>query len=226
MEFLTLVFVATAASPWWQDLILWLTVGAGGGFIARLPNIIAAAKGHASSHGGARSVVHYEDTAALLKHEALLEELWRLGVPAAVVGSDGRPIIANDALARLLGYGPAALTSMSFSDFSIPDSNQDEDLRQWSRLVAGQQESYELPLKSWRHANGKTISGRVVVATVRGATWGPARQMVALAMIFDRTAEIEEQARRVAAETAAMTLQWQMSGALPKLPAPTTEGDE
>lgn len=192
----------------WAEILIWLGVGAGSGgglvaFMGRMPAIVRAARGEESQQGDetpVRPVRNYTDSASLIRHDGLLEELWRLGVPAALVAADGTPIVGNDSLARLLDYGPATLAGRSIFDFGEPGANHDEDMRQWSRLVSGMIESYELQMKSWRTAGGDVIHGRLVVAQIPGATWGQNRIKVALLMIFDQTAWIKEKARRAAAE--------------------------
>lgn len=204
----------------WQDVLVYLGVGGGGAgamaLFKRLPVVIRALRGLPPERDQGEAI-NYTNAQELIHHEHLLEELWRLGVPAVLLSADNRTILANEALGRLLDYGPAALASQAFTEFAVNDANFDEDQRQWARLISGQQDSYELPLRSWRSARGERVSGKLVVALVRGATWGAQRLPVVLVMIHDRTAEINELSRRVAAESAMVSMQTTMSQITPRL---------
>jgi PAS domain S-box-containing protein len=103
-------------------------------------------------------------------------DLWRLTaqhspIGMALVGLDGRLLLANRALCEMLGYDAAALCDRGFQELTHPE-DLDADLAQFEQAVAGVIDSYRLR-KRYLHADGHVVWGDLSVAVVRGCEGVP-----------------------------------------------------
>lgn len=89
------------------------------------------------------------------------------GIGISLVGRDGVPVASNPALEQLLGYSPAELQKMHFSEFTHPDDVH-RDLGLYQDLVAGRRRRYEVE-KRYIRKDGELIWGKLVVSAVRDA---------------------------------------------------------
>ena len=89
----------------------------------------------------------------------------------ALVSLEGRFTRVNTALCRITGYSESDLLGTTFQLLTHPD-DLDADLEEVHRVLAGEQESYELE-KRYRHADGHYIWALLSVSLVRGETGAP-----------------------------------------------------
>ena len=82
-----------------------------------------------------------------------------------LVDLDGRVMMANDALRRLLGYSQQMFSSMSFYDYTHPD-DVEHNRELFERLVTGEIEHFELD-KRFLHADGHIVWGHLTSSLLR-----------------------------------------------------------
>ncbi|WP_051551781.1 PAS domain-containing sensor histidine kinase [Nocardioides sp. URHA0020] len=120
----------------------------------------------------------------------------------AMVGLDGRLLMANLAMSEMLGYGVEELTARGFQELTHPD-DLDADLTQFERALAGEIDSYRLR-KRFLHAEGHVVWGDLSVALVRGPDREP---LHFISQILDITAaERERQSMEAVFETVSVGL--------------------
>ena len=90
-------------------------------------------------------------------------ELAPIGI--GVVTLDGRVVMSNDALRRLLGYSREAFAEMSFYDYTHPD-DVERNRELFDELVAGRSERFELE-KRFLHADGHVVWGQLTSSLLR-----------------------------------------------------------
>lgn len=110
----------------------------------------------------------------------------------AIIDTDLRFVRVNAMLCQLLGYSPAQLKEMRFSDLTLEGlENYDRDVTR--RLIRGEAPSIEMNLK-WRGSNGREVWVRVNATIIREPTGAP---LYGLAMVEDvtrsRLAEADKQ---------------------------------
>jgi PAS domain S-box-containing protein len=101
----------------------------------------------------------------------------------ASVALDGRWIMVNDALCRLLGYPKTELLQKDFQQLTHPEDLA-ADLAQAQRLLAGEIPSYSME-KRYRRKDGSFVWARLTGAAVRDAT---GRTLEFIAIVEDITA--------------------------------------
>ncbi len=106
----------------------------------------------------------------------------------ALVGTDGRWIMVNRALCRLLGYSEEQLLRIEFQDITHPD-DLDDDLELVNRVLAGEMESYQIE-KRYIRKDGTVISILLSVVLVRNESGAPVHFV---AQILDLTDRLEAQ---------------------------------
>jgi hypothetical protein len=85
----------------------------------------------------------------------------------ALVGMDGRPLLANAALQKMLGYSDEELCRMPFAQFTHPDDcATDQEL--YRQLIQGTRKSYQIE-KRYLHKDGQVVWGRLSASMVRAA---------------------------------------------------------
>ncbi len=85
----------------------------------------------------------------------------------ALLGVDGRPVLTNAALQKMLGYTGEELSHMSFQDFTHPDDCA-ADVELYQQLVQGARKSYQME-KRYIRKDGQVVWGRLSVSLARGA---------------------------------------------------------
>jgi hypothetical protein len=86
----------------------------------------------------------------------------------ALVGVDGRPVITNTALQKMLGYTGEELNRRSFADFTHPKDHA-ADAELYQQMIRGERESYQIE-KRYICKDGQERWGRLSVSAMRGAT--------------------------------------------------------
>ncbi len=86
-------------------------------------------------------------------------------VPAALATPDGRLVVANQALASMLGYDIDTLLTMTWQDLTAPEMVPDE-LRRVADILAGRSDSYRC-FKQYVHADGHRVWGDLSVSCIR-----------------------------------------------------------
>jgi len=83
----------------------------------------------------------------------------------ALVGADGRPILTNAALEKMLGYTGEELSRMPFVDFTHPEDCA-EDLANYQQLIQGTRKRYQME-KRYLRKDGQVVFGRLSVSVAR-----------------------------------------------------------
>ncbi|MBI5585791.1 MAG: PAS domain S-box protein [Deltaproteobacteria bacterium] len=100
----------------------------------------------------------------------------KAAVAAAIVDLNGKVIEANEADGRFLGYSPAELIGMHYTQFTHPrDIALDGSL--YRSLVEGRRQSYEIE-KRYIRRDGKVVWGRLAVSMIRDSKGRPAYTLV------------------------------------------------
>nr|WP_281385881.1 ATP-binding protein [Nocardioides luti] len=128
--------------------------------------------------------------------------MWRLTlqnspIGMALVGLDGRVLMANRALADMLGYADDELCARGFQELTHPD-DLEGDLELFSRARSGEIDTYRVR-KRYRHARGHTVWCDLSVAAVRGPD---GETLHFISQIIDVTEQREAAARLEAAHAA------------------------
>lgn len=103
----------------------------------------------------------------------------------ALVALDGRWIMVNSALTRLLGYSEDELLALTFQDITHPD-DLDADLDLLNQLVAGDIESYQME-KRYLTADGAVVWALLSVSLVHDEVGHP---LYFISQIEDITARV------------------------------------
>lgn len=145
---------------------------------------------------------------ALLNSEARFRAIFKkAAVGIALVNLDGRPLVSNPALERMLGRSGEELSKMVFTEFTHPDDAA-SDWALFEELIEGERHFYQLE-KRYYHKDGRVVYGLLTVSLVNGVTVNPP---FIIALVDDITtrklAEEELLARtsQLAAVTDAMTI--------------------
>ena len=101
-------------------------------------------------------------------------------IGVAIVELDGRPVLANAALERFLGFTAAELTRLTYHDITLRDDLA-VDAELAKQLAAGETDHYVVE-KRYVRKDGAVVWGRLTVSLLRSATGEP--QFV-LAMVED-----------------------------------------
>src|SRR6185312_12995399 len=130
----------------------------------RARRIPAAIRPHSRPHP--RSSRHKPDMCNSPAHtEAQFRTIFnQAAIGIALVDFSGRPQQCNPALEKLLGYSEAELCQMTFPEFTHPDDLQ-ADLDLYTRLVAGEQDHYQLE-KRYIRKDGKIVWTRLTISLV------------------------------------------------------------
>lgn len=114
-----------------------------------------------------------------------LKEIVRLApIGIGIVDREGRASLTNDALSKMLGYGPDELAELPFEVFTHPDDlARNEEL--FDELMAGDRESFEMD-KRFIHKEGHVVWGRLLVSLLREGDGEPSH---AIGLLQDITEE-------------------------------------
>lgn len=142
----------------------------------------------------AQKTAEFQQAASLAKLDAIVENA---AVGIAMVSLEGRPLMVNNAMARMLEYTPEELCEMHFADFTYPP-DAEIDLAHFERLNAGEINSYDME-KRYITKSGRLTWAGLHVSLVRAAT-GEVLYAVAIVLDLNARKEAEDLAARNAAE--------------------------
>ncbi len=114
----------------------------------------------------------------------------------AIVDMHGRPVMANPALERMLGYTAEQLQRMTFTDFTHPDDAA-ADWGMFEELLRGERDAYTME-KRYIRADGRVVWGHLTVSLIRDEAAGPPRYVIG--MVEDITVRKEIETRLLEAE--------------------------
>jgi diguanylate cyclase (GGDEF)-like protein/PAS domain S-box-containing protein len=83
----------------------------------------------------------------------------------ALLDKQGRPILSNAFLSRMVGYSHGELSQMRFADFTFPDDIE-KDSTQFTELMEGRIPVYSME-KRYVHKNGNLIWAKLLVTVLR-----------------------------------------------------------
>ena len=113
----------------------------------------------------------------------------------AMVGVDGRPVLTNPALEKMLGYTGEELTRMPFVEFThLEDRAKDIDLYQ--QLLGGARQGYQVE-KRYLRKDGQVVWARLSVSLARESAH---HANFAIAMVEDMTERRELEAQFIEAQ--------------------------
>jgi len=121
----------------------------GGFLIAILTGIATMVANFKSSFGGA----------------FLDDVFYKLDVPMAIVGFDGKPVHANRALERLLEYSENELRKMHFREITA-DEDKERDTELFQEIIDGHRNDYWIT-KTWISKRGHRVTGVLQVMVIR-----------------------------------------------------------
>ncbi len=101
----------------------------------------------------------------------------------ALVGEDGRPLITNPALQRMLGYTGEELGRMIFTEYTHPEDCP-KDMESYQELIRGARDSYHME-KRFIRKDSQVIWARLSVSLAQATAGDPG---FAVAMVEDITA--------------------------------------
>ncbi len=82
-----------------------------------------------------------------------------------IVSAEGRPVSANQALQRMLGYSESELRAMTFADYTHPDDCA-QSTRMAQEIREGRRNNFQME-KRYVHKDGRLVHARATVAGVR-----------------------------------------------------------
>lgn len=104
--------------------------------------------------------------------EALFRAIFAgAGIGIALVDTEGHVRQTNPALQAMLNYTDEELGAMTIAEFTHPDDLA-TDLTQWTELVAGKREGYQIE-KRYQRKDGRLVWGRLTVSLIRDAQGNP-----------------------------------------------------
>jgi two-component system, cell cycle sensor histidine kinase and response regulator CckA len=113
----------------------------------------------------------------------------------ALVGADGRPILTNAALQKMLGYTGEELSRMLFQEFTHPDDCA-RDINNYSQLIQGLLKDYQLE-KRYIRKDGQVVWTRISVSVARDEA---GRADFAIKMVEDITERRNLEAKFIEAQ--------------------------
>ncbi|HEY3378959.1 MAG TPA: EAL domain-containing protein [Armatimonadota bacterium] len=117
------------------------------------------------------------------------------GIGIALVSPDGKPLRANPALLRMLGYAEEEFLQLTLGDFTHPDDLA-TDLKLFTELRQGLRDSYQME-KRYLRKDGGILWGRLTVSTINNPAGDEAFTLKMIEDITERK-ENEDQLRLVA----------------------------
>jgi PAS domain S-box-containing protein len=113
----------------------------------------------------------------------------------ALVGADGRPILTNAALQKMLGYTALELSRMPFEEFTHPDDCA-RDLNNYQQLIQGALKDYQME-KRYIRKDGQVVWARISVSLAGQAA---GRAHFAIGMVEDITERRNLEAKFIEAQ--------------------------
>ena len=112
-------------------------------------------------------ITHSKRTAESLREseERFRTTIENAGIGIAILDLNGRPILCNSALQKMLGYSQEELSRMVFTSFTHPD-DRERDWQLYREILEGKRGDYQVE-KRYIRKNGQFIWGRVTVSLVK-----------------------------------------------------------
>ncbi len=107
----------------------------------------------------------------------------------SITALDGRILMANRALCRLLGYAKDTLETLSFRDFTHPDDLA-KSTADMQRVLAGEIDSYQME-KRYLHRDGRTVWVQLTASLLRNTEGAPLNFIAQVEDISDRKRDQE-----------------------------------
>jgi PAS domain S-box-containing protein len=117
----------------------------------------------------------------------------------ALVDMEGRPLVSNPALQKMLGYSAEELRKMVFTEFTHPE-DAGRDMGLYKELLAGKRNEYRVE-KRYIHRNGQIIWGNLTVSLVRNPDGSP-RFAIGMAENITERKRAEEELKQRAVQLA------------------------
>jgi len=138
-----------------------------------------------------------ERTAAALRaSEARFRTIFEsAAIGIVLVDLAGRPVEANPAIERMLGYSRDELRDMVFTEVTHPD-DVSADWALFAALVAGRRDAYQME-KRYLHKDDHVVWGNLTVSLIRDETGTP---QFTIGMVEDITARKEIEANLIEAK--------------------------
>ena len=95
----------------------------------------------------------------------LKDVFYKLDVPMAIVGADGKALHVNRAMERLLEYSESELRRMHFREFTA-DEDKDKDTELFQEILDGKRNDYWIT-KTWISKRNHRITGVLQVMVLR-----------------------------------------------------------
>jgi two-component system cell cycle sensor histidine kinase/response regulator CckA len=150
-----------------------------------------------------RAMQEVEERAESRRRQAALQETEQrlriiftqspLGI--ALVGADGRPILTNAALQKMLGYTGEELSRMPIQEFTHPDDCA-RDMTNYGQLMQGALKDYQVENRYIRK-DGQVVWARISVSVVPDAA---AQTRLAIGMVEDITERRDLEAKFIEAQ--------------------------
>ena len=138
---------------------------------------------------------------------------WRAAIGISVNTSEGRPILSNPALEKMLGYIGDELRTMDYLQFTHPDDRQSET-RLMADLIAGRIDSYRVE-KRYICKSGRMMWGRLTVSLLHQPDEESRRFVAMVKDITDpKRAESDSRQRKAELEVIAKPLLGDATGHL------------
>jgi len=135
-------------------------------------------------------------TSALRESEARFRTIFAgAAIGIVLVDLTGRPVEANPAVERMLGYSRDELRGMVFTAVTHPD-DVSADWALFAELVAGRRDAYQME-KRYRHKEGHIVWGNLTVSLVRDERGTPE---FTIGMVEDITDRKEMEANLIEAQ--------------------------
>ncbi len=135
-------------------------------------------------------------TSALRESEARFRAIFAgAAIGIVLVNVEGRPIEANPAIERMLGYTREELRGMVFTEVTHPEDTV-ADWALFEELVAGRRDAYQME-KRYLHREGHVVWGNLTVSLVRDEGGTP---QFTIGMVEDITARKRMEANLIEAQ--------------------------
>lgn len=106
------------------------------------------------------------DLAAFGQNGLFKDIFYSLDFPMAIVGTNGKPMLVNSALERVLEFSESELQRMEFREFTHP-ADVETDAQLFQEIMEGKRDRYSIT-KRWITKRGYVVWGLLNVTSIRG----------------------------------------------------------
>ncbi|MFB2939174.1 PAS domain S-box protein [Aerosakkonemataceae cyanobacterium BLCC-F154] len=123
--------------------------------------------------------------AALRESEARFRAIFeRAAIGIALVDMEGKPVVSNPALQKILGYSNEELREMTFSEFTYPD-DVDQNQELYQKMITGDLDHYQMEKRYYRK-DRQIVWANLTVSLVRDVQGKPLFAVSMVKNISDR----------------------------------------